>query len=215
VRKVDTDLAVWIKNQEPGEDLKKKVKLLKQLRGELEGEDSFSIETAEDFEFISKLLVHANRELKDLKKQKEAVTKPINQALRSFRSWWEPPIKGWEQIIRLVKRKLGEYEERLIQEKELAAQTLAEAVQEDNFELAHAVSHKLSEEVPSVQGVSSREVWVVDEDNVDLSKVPVAFLALDMGAVSVYLKQWQKDRERPPDLPGLPFKLEVRVSARS
>lgn len=215
MRKVDTDLAVWIKNQEPGEDFKKKVKLLKQLRGELEGEESFSIETAEDFEFISKLLVHANRELKDLKKQKEAVTKPINQALRSFRSWWEPPIKGWEQIIRLVKRKLGEYEERLIQEKELASQTLAEAIQEDNFELAHAVSHKLSEEVPSVQGVSSREVWVVDEDNVDLSKVPVAFLALDMGAVGVYLKQWQKDRERPPDLPGLPFKLEVRVSARS
>jgi hypothetical protein len=212
-KEVESGLTLWLKQKEPGKEHRQQLKVIKQLREELDGEHPFVIETDDDYEFLAKLLVHSQKNLKDTKKKKEAVTKPINQALRAFRSWWQPPIHGWEQVIKLIKGKLAEYEERLIREKESAAKVLAEAAQEEDFELAHAVSAKLHEEVPTVAGVSSREVWVVDKERVDLKQAPVEYLALDSESVNEYLRRWAKEKERPPDLPGIPFKLEVRLRA--
>lgn len=185
--------------------------VVQQIFAELQGESGFVIDNDDDYEFAGKLLQHSMSELKEFKKNKEAVTKPINAALRAFQSWHQPPIKAWESVITLLKRALGAYEQKKLEIQEAAALKLAEAAEAGDFEAAMEASQGLSEEVPVLEGLSSREVFVPDLDRVDLSQVPVPYLALDMDAVKQYIKEFVDRKETPVDLPGLPFKREIRV----
>lgn len=206
-------LQVWVNQQQTTAQavVQQQVQLVNQLFSELEGDSGFEVESDEDYEFLGQLLKHSLNELKEVKRNKEAVTKPINQALREFQKWHQPPIKAWEAVIALLKKKLGNYEQKKLEIQEAAAQKLAEAAEAGDFEAAMEASEDLAAETPDIEGLSSKEKWVPDLDRVDLSKVPVQYLALDMDAVKVYIQEFVKRKETPPDLPGLPFKREIQV----
>lgn len=211
--KAPEGLQLWVEEQKGASEwsLALQKSIIDQLRGELQGADGFEIENDEDFEFLGKLLGHSKAQLKEAKDKKEAVTKPINAALRAFQSWYLPPIKGWTALIDLIKLKMGAYERKKLEIREAAQLKLVEATNAGDFEAAMEASQGLSEETPEIEGLSSREVWIPDMDRVDLSKVQVPYLALDMVAVKQYIDEFVKEKERPPDLPGLPFKREIRM----
>lgn len=206
-------LQLWVSQQQLATQpvVTKQTQVVQQIFAELQGESGFVIENDDDYEFAGKLLKHSMSELKEVKKNKEAVTKPINAALRAFSSWHQPPIKAWEAVIALLKKALGAYEQKKLEIQEAAALQLAEAAEAGDFEAAMEASQGLAEEVPVIAGLSSREVFVPDLERVDLSKVPVQYLALDMDAVKQYIKEFVDRKETPVDLPGLPFKREIRV----
>lgn len=211
---VPDGLQLWMKQQQTVSQVivKQQVQLINQLFDELAEDKAIPIESDEDYQFFGELLKHSLGELKEVKKNKEAVTKPINAALRAFQSWHQPPIKAWEAVINLIKQKMGEYDRRKLELREAAALKLAQAAEEGDFEAAMEASQDLAEETPEIEGLSNKEVWVPDLERVDLSKVPVPYLALDMDAVKHYLKEFEKKKENPVDLPGLPFKREIRVN---
>lgn len=206
-------LQLWVSQQQLATQpvVTKQKQVIQQIFAELQGESGFVIENDDDYEFSGKLLKHSMSERKELKKKAEAVTKPINAALRAFRSWHQPPIKAWDAVIELLKQAMGEYEHKKLKIREEAALQLAEAAEAGDFEAAMEASQGLAEEVPVLEGLSSREVFVPDLERVDLSKVPVQYLALDMDAVKQYIKEFVDRKETPVDLPGLPFKREIRV----
>lgn len=206
-------LQLWVSQQQLATKpvVTQQTQVIQQIFAELKGESGFVIDNDEDYEFSGKLLKHAMSERKEYKKNAEAVTKPINSALRAFRSWHQPPIKAWDEVIELLKKAMGAYEQKKLEIQEAAALKLAEAAEAGDFEAAMEASQGLSEEVPVLAGLSSREVFVPDLDRVDLSQVPVPYLALDMDAVKQYIKEFVDRKETPVDLPGLPFKREIRV----
>lgn len=211
--KAPEGLQLWVEQQkgESETSLVLQKQIIEQLRNELQGAEGFEIENDEDFEFLGKLLGHSKGQLKEAKAKKEAVTKPINAALKAFQNWYLPPIKGWTALIDLIKLKMGEYERKKLEIREAAQLKLVEATNSGDFEAAMEASEGLAEETPEIEGLSSKEVWIPDMERVDLSKVQVPFLALDMAAVKQYIDEFVKQKERPPDLPGLPFKREIKM----
>jgi hypothetical protein len=213
------EISLWLKGQEASSKpvVDHQLAIISELRSELQGTEGvgFEVLSDEDYEFLGELLNHSKVQLKEVESKKESVTKPINQALRAFQSWYLPPIKGWKSLIVLIKEKMGAYELKQIERREAAQLKLIEAAKEEDFDAAMEASEDLALETPEISGLSTKEVWVPDMDKVDIKKVPEPYLALDMSAVKQYIDVFQKRKEKPPDLPGLPFKREVRVFGTS
>jgi len=196
----------------------REVQLLREYRAELQelvaevngtGKSSFVIEDDEDSVFISELCKFAQARAKEIKDYQEAITKPINAALRVVNSRYLPEHKRWKGFADQLKGMLAAWEEKKAREEEEAARKISEAARAGDYEALHEASKGLMVQTSVVAGVSYQDVWVVDEGKVDLTKVPEKYLALHMPAVNAYIKQAGKNR--PKDLPGLPFKAAKRV----
>lgn len=168
----------------------------------------FVIKGPEDFQFAGELLKFTKRKKKELEDRRKAVTRPIDQALKAFRAWYKPPLDKWAELERLLKERIEAWQLEEDRREQEAVRQIAEASLEGDFEAAHQASTGLVKTAP-VKGVTLRKYWVVDEDKVDLSKVPVEFLMLDMDVVREYLRQFGKDR--PKKVPGLIFKRAIQV----
>lgn len=184
------------------------------LLAEVMGDDEiepFVIDDDEDQVFASKLLLHAKKQKKSLEDRRKSVTQPLNSVLSTIRGWFRDPINDWYELEKLLKRRISDYELKKARLEDEAIAQIAEAAQQQDYDKAHQASLVLEKERPKVAGVSTRETWVVDEEKVDLSKVPKEFLLiqLNMTVVREYIRQYGKGR--PEDLPGLPFKKDIQV----
>lgn len=187
----------------------------KRLFAEIVGDkdtEPFIIEDDEDEIFASNLLLFAKKKKKDLDDREKSATKPINAALKTIRGWFKEPKEGWGKLETLLKQKIGDYELLKSKKKDEAIAQIAAASKEQDYDKAHTASLVLSQESIKISGVNKTEKWVVDEEKVDLDKVPKAFLTIELNraVVKEYIRQYGKGR--PEDLPGLPFKKEVGVS---
>lgn len=169
---------------------------------------SFEIENEEDFQFAGELLKFVKKRTKELEDRRKTVTKPLDEALKAFRAWYKPSLDQYAALERALKRRISAWQLEQDRREEEAVRKIAEASMSGDYDAAHAASTGLVK-ASTVSGVTVRKHWVLDEDSVDLSKVPVEFLALDRNVVAEYIRQFGKDR--PKDLPGLKFKRAVQV----
>lgn len=193
------ELAIFTKQKE---DL---TKLLEELDG---SEESFIIEDSSDYLFAGELLKHVKHKKQELEDRRKTVTKPLNEALEAFRALYRPSIKQWEEAEKLLKRKIEDWHLKEARRKEEAMKKIAEASSAQDYDSAYIASLELTD-TPQVTGVTTTEHWVLDSEKVDLKLVPREFLMLDMDSVKSYIKAHGKDR--PADLPGLPFKKAIKV----
>lgn len=168
----------------------------------------FNIENGEDFQFAGELLKFVKKKKKELEDRRKTVTKPLDEALKAFRAWYKPSLDRWGELERVLKKRISDWQLEQDRRESEAVRQIAAASVEGDYEAAQAASAGLVK-TTQVSGVSLREYWTIDEDRVDVSKVPADFLMLDRGVVAEYIRQFGK--ERPKDLPGLPFKKAVQV----
>ena len=185
-------------------------KLLLELGGD-ENTEPFVIQDDEDLEFAMKLLLHVKKQKKLREERKNSVVKPLNEVLKTIRSWFSD-IAHWERAEKLLKGKIQDYKLLESQREDEAIAQIAEAAKEQDYDKAHQASLVINKEAKKVQGVTTSERWVLDEANVDLEKAPKEFLiiSLNRAVVREYIKQF--DKGRPADLPGLPFKKDITVT---
>ena len=184
-------------------------KVLEEVLGG-ETEEPFTIDDEGDYVFAGEFLKHVKKQKANLEKNAEDRAAPLKQALKLVRELDKDVIEKWGKVETYLKGKISEYTLAQIKAKEAAAAQIAAAAKAQDFDAAHEASTKLAQiPTPEVAGVSTVNVWVVDEEKVDISKAPREFLTLDWDVVKAYIKEFGKGQ--PKDLPGIPFKLVVRV----
>ena len=175
-----------------------------------ETNDPFTIEDELDYVFAGEFLKHVKRQKASLEEAAKERAAPLKKALELVRELDGDVIVLWGKVEKFLKEKIGEYTLAKAKAQEALAAKVAEAAQSGDFDAAHEASRRLAA-VPqvAVDGVSTREVWVVDWDNVDITKAPREALTLDVEWVKAYIKEFGK--ARPKDLPGIPFRKEIQV----
>lgn len=164
---------------------------------------SFEIESDEDFELASDMLIEVKENIKSIEKRRKKVTQPMYQALEAFREMYRPTLRAYERAEKLLKKWTGEY---ALKKKQAEEEAMRQISQAEDFETALAISEKV-ETVPIRTGLSFSEEW--SYELVDLSQVPEEYLMLNDRAVKNYIKSYKK--EKPKDVPGLRFFRKSKV----
>jgi hypothetical protein len=215
----ETSLAVYSKalHEKEGSSLTQQREDIAKLIAEISGDEDeeiapFVIENDDDEVWASNLLLYAKRNKKDLEDKQKRATKHITALLEEVRSWFRAPKQDWGKLETLLKQKIGDYELQKSKKKDEAIAQIAAASREQDYDKAYQASLVLNQESTKIAGVIKTEKWVLDEENVNLEKVPKEFLTIELNRAVVreYIRQFGKGR--PEDLPGLPFKKEVGVT---
>lgn len=173
--------------------------------------EALTIESSEDMESATELLSKINRTGDMIKARKEAITKPLNAALKSARDLFRPLETMHKDAKDAVGRKMIAYQTKVEKEDAEKKAKLAARVEKGTLKVETAA--KKMEALPEVQNkvqtetgsVSFREVRVPTV--VDEAKVPRKYLKLDMVAI-------RKDALAGVDIPGVEVKIEKQVANR-
>lgn len=170
------------------------------------------VTTEEEHAFAGDVLLTVKAQWKELEEKRTAVTGPINDALKELNSWFRPAQGPLKEAERILKEKISTYIIARKQANEAAMLAAAEAAQAGDG--ATAMVHVGAiQEAPRVAGISVKEVWDFEVENID--EVPREFLTLDEKKVreAIWYADTQKTPPRP--IPGLRFVLRGQVTARA
>lgn len=185
-----------------------------QLVAEVRGTKTkpYTIDDDEDYEFATDLLVHAKKQIKEIKARSKTVTQPMYQALEAFRDLYRPTLRAYEEVEKLLKKKTGEYALQKRQEEEEAMRLIAEASQEGDFEKAMEVS-KSMERAPEKKGITTTMSWVFEVT--DMEKVPEKYTTktINYGEMASYTQKFNGGK--PDPIPGIRFYEKPKVIVRT
>lgn len=204
-------------------DMKTHVQLNHKVKGELAQEASkaqqalgmlhaFAIENEEDHSFAGEVLLQVKASWKELEEKRTAVTGPLNEALRTVNDWFRPVQQPLKEAERILKEKISAFIIARKAANEAAMLAAASAAQAGDGEAA-LVHVGAIQDAPRVAGISVKEVWDWEVENLD--EVPREFLTVDERKVREAI--WYADTEKraPLPIPGLRFVLRGQVTARA
>lgn len=148
--------------------------------------EALEVKTAEDLPVATELLMKIKKVGKMITDQKETITKPMNEALRSARAFFSPMERQWETAEGLVKKKLLDYQiaqtkiadkKIVVIEKKVEAGKMSFEKAVDKIE-AVAPQKTISTDTGSVQFRKVREVVIENE-----ALIPREYLMLDMAKI--------------------------------
>lgn len=148
---------------------------------------------------------------KMIKERKEAITKPLSEALNSARDLFKPIESNLADAEALVKRKMLDYNDKVEREAQAKADKIAKDLESGKIKETTAI--KKMEAVPQVQSSVQGKVGAVSTKIlkkyrvVDESKLPREFLMPDMGKITEAIKAGQI-------VPGAEMYEEKIISAR-
>lgn len=137
----------------------------------------------------------------DAEDARKAAKRPHLDAGRAVDSEYKPGLEELQRVMSLIKDRL---EERALAQDSARARALAAPPEEANALLA-----ELGDETH--ERISERWTWEVDQ--VNMSQVPIEFLALDEKKIKTEIRKADKEA-RQPRIPGITFRRRVRVVAR-
>lgn len=146
--------------------------------------DSLKIESEEDMAEATELLSKVNKVGDMIKARKEAITKPLNAALKSARDIFRPMEDAQSAAKRTISQKMIAYQTKVEEERKKKEAQVAARVEKGTMKIETAAKkmEALPEVKTNVQTKSGsvsfktvRNVKVVDE-----TKVPREYLQLDM-----------------------------------
>lgn len=191
----------------------KQIAALKGSITKLENEaNALAVTNQEEYEKAIDLVARMKAFSKSVKERKEAITKPLNEALRNVRSMFQPVEDELENAEAEIKGKLLEYkreQDRIAQEK---AEKIADRVERGTMTLA--TGEKRIEEVQQqspgthtktavgqIQIRRVRKVQITDE-----MAIPRKYLVPDLGAI-------RRDALAGIEIPGVETYDEEIVAA--
>jgi hypothetical protein len=139
----------------------------------LEGLDDLVIASDDDMSYANELLGYVKTQYKALEERRKSVSKPLNDVLKTYNSWFKPVTDLLKSAEQMLKAKIADATAaaRKAQDEALARVAEAEAGGEAGGEVL-AVAHG-RDIVHTPDNVSIREVW--DCEIVDPDAVPHAF----------------------------------------
>jgi len=156
------------------------------------------------------LLTEAARHKAELIAKRKDATGGAYKTIRTIEGWFRPPIKILERCEAHLKQQISAYRVALEEREREARSQALEAAQAGDHGNMTAALQAASDAGHRPPGRSAaRFVWTVDE--VDIDKLPRQYLTIDWSALSLAAKD---AGEEPPDIPGVTFKREARISAR-
>jgi hypothetical protein len=172
---------------------------------------AFTIETEEDHTFAGAVLLQIKASWKELEEKRTSVTGPILEAKRTVDEWFKPVQGPLKEAERILKEKISAYILARKAANEAAMLAAASAAQAGDGEAA-LVHVGAIQDAPRVAGISVKEVWDWEVENLD--EVPREFLMLDERKVREAI--WYADTQNTPPrpIPGLRFVLRGQVTAR-
>jgi hypothetical protein len=88
----------------------KEIAIIKQVAPLVEQAQSLTIENQKDMTAASEFLSKLNKTLDGVTKEKEKVTKPMNEALKAERARWKPYESQLEEAISIVRKGMTTYQ---------------------------------------------------------------------------------------------------------
>lgn len=176
---------------------------------------NLTVETAEDITFASGALRQLVTFKKELKAKKEAITKPMNKALREVRALFKPAEEGIAKCENQLKTKIAAAQQRQAEERVAALQSLR-----TNEESTSAEIISTAPEITKPKGITTRFKWVIK--SIDTEKLLPQHLKLIPNMETItWTFEHRRDgskrpeNEEPEPIPGIVFVKKSIVSVRS
>lgn len=162
----------------------------------------------EDYDFVTDQLINIKRMYKEIEKRRKAAVNPGNEEKKVIQGWYKPPLLFLEECERVIKRIVGEYNQKVARANEAKMMASAAAARKNNFEAAQAAVQTV-QSTPEKKGVSVKEFWnyeVEDEDKIP-DEYFVRILDEDL------LKEHCEAGGKPEPVSGVRFFLDTKVTA--
>ena len=171
-----------------------KTELEKQISPIVTEAQSLSIITQEDMQNATPLLSNLNKHLDLITKEKERVTKPLNEALKAERSRWKPLESSLEEAITLIRNKMSSFQTEALKAQKQAEDKIATRVEKGTLKIETAMdklanlslntpSKKIETNEGSIRFRTDRILKITHPD-----KIPRKFLIPDEKAILTALK---------------------------
>ncbi len=163
-------------------------------------------------------LTEANALLKDLKVELKAIdemktsaTKPMNESLKTVRSWFKPLEELGEAIEAQLKQKIASCTLALRKKAEEDSQKLLAAADNSDYNTLTTLVQE-AQVAPTLKGTSVREVWVATIAYP--SAVPRDWCVPDDKRIAAHARNTPIE-QAPTPIAGVTFMKKAVVSARS
>lgn len=149
--------------------------------------EAFNIVDIETYQFACDQLKAVKGQYKVWDEQEHTITKPINDGLKKARDLFRPVKSALESLERVLKGKIGAFDLAQQQEKQLALNEAAKALQAPQTQAQGlALLQQASAEAPKVQGVSTRRQVSFQILNPNL--VPREYCSVDESKIRAVVK---------------------------
>lgn len=173
--------------------------------------ENISIKTDEDMAKATDILSKIKTVAKMAKERKEAITKPLNEALASARDLFKPIEANCAEAERIIKGKMLDFQDAQEKAREAAKEKIVDRVERGTMKAETAV--KKLDELPTVSTTAQGKVGSVTTKMVkkyrvvDESKLPREYLLPNMSKITEALKEGK-------EVPGAEIYEEKVISAR-
>lgn len=123
------------------------------------------------------LLRNVNTRLKDLIKRREAITKPMNDSLKSVRALFAPPVDALERAVDILKKSIAAANNKILVDNRIAMQEASRYLAANDAHGA-AVATSTMTMKPTMEGVRTRETIQPYVENPDM--VPSHYCSPDI-----------------------------------
>lgn len=122
-------------------------------------ESSFKVDTDGDLSFAAEVLSEVKGNYARLEERKRQATDPLNQALKTIRSWFKPAQDFYVKAEVVLKNKIAAFHQLRAQERQAALLQAQAAFVAQNQEAVQTALAALPPPPPKVDGLSTREDW--------------------------------------------------------
>lgn len=152
--------------------------------------------------YVNSALRWVKTQSKDLRAQLKEITEPQRKAEKAARDLFRPALEMLEQLERICKRKIGDYELARIHERQQAMQALVASPADVQLSLMNTIC-----ESTELTGTSVRTVW--SAEIVDANQVPAEYCSPDARKINAAVAAGVRD------IPGVLISQKTQVSTRT
>jgi len=184
------------------------------------------IQTDDDYEIAGKIVRQAQQEKKAGEAEYQHLYRPMKTAIDRLRTRWKEVSSPWDEAQTILRKAMTDYataKEKAAREEALklaaAAREELEKEQADATKVESLVSkaQEIDESAPKVEGVSYRETWGVEVD--DLTALCAAVVAGDVPEDLVMpnmkrLREMAKAQKKTFNIPGCHAEAKKTIQVR-
>ncbi len=176
---------------------------------------ALKIETPEDMKKATEMLSQLNKASDSVTKEKELITKPLNEALKEVRGRYKPIENALDEAIASIRRKMSGYQTEQVRLQEAEAQKIASRVGSGKGKIKIETAVKQIESIETVDkktvtgngSVSFKAEKMFEV--MDASKLPNAYILPNLPAIRQAMKEGF-------ELPGVRYYVEqVPINRRA
>lgn len=162
------------------------------------------INTPDDMLKAVEMLSNINKSADAIREEKEKITKPLNEVLKTERARWSPVENICSNVVLTIRSKMMEYQKRIDEQVKITQEKIMARVEKGTMKVETAVSkmEKLPDAKASVTTTAGMVQWVEQKKMVifDTTLIPRPYLLPDEVAI-------RKDLLLGKEIPGA--KIEI------